>query len=124
MLNGILNFLQLVNDNWTTICVIIGLVIGIYEKIKTYLAKSRDERLVIAKKQIEETILAMVANAEINYEDWNKAGVLKRSEVIKQIYDKMPILAKAVNQDTVIAFIDEQIDKSLGTLKDVIYNKE
>ena len=37
ILIGIQNFLQIINDNWTTIIVIIGLIVAIVKKAKDYL---------------------------------------------------------------------------------------
>ena len=37
---GIENFLSRINDNWTSIMVIIGLVIAIYKKANVYFLKS------------------------------------------------------------------------------------
>ena len=58
MLNGIQNFLQLVNANWTTILVILGLCVGIVQKIQDYWAKSDEEKIEIAKAQIKETLFS------------------------------------------------------------------
>ena len=124
MLNGIKNFLQIINDNWTLITVIIGLAIGVYQKIKAYAQKSDAEKIAIAKKQIRETMLKMVSDAECDYGEWNKSGKIKRSQVIKKIYEMYPILAKAVNQDELTAWIDAEIDASLGTLNSLIENIE
>ena len=124
MFNGIKNFLQIINDNWTTITVIIGLAIGAYQKIKTYVQKDNEEKIAIAKKQIRETMLKMVSDAECDYGEWNKSGKIKRSQVIKKIYEMYPILAKAVNQDELTAWIDGEIDASLGTLNALIENIE
>ena len=124
MLNGIKNFLQIINDNWTLITVIIGLAIGVQQKIKAYVQKSDAEKIAIAKKQIRETMLKMVSDAECDYDEWNKSGKIKRSQVIKKIYEMYPILAKAVNQDELTAWIDAEIDASLGTLNTLIENIE
>lgn len=122
MLNGIKNFLQIINDNWTLITVIIGLAIGAFQKIKGFIQKSDAEKIAIAKKQIRETMLKMVSDAESDYGEWNKSGKIKRSQVIKKIYEMYPILAKAVNQDELTAWIDAEIDASLGTLNGIINN--
>lgn len=124
MLNGIKNFLQIVNDNWVTICVIISLAISAFQKIKGFIQKSDAEKIAIAKKQIRETMLKMVSDAECDYDEWNKSGKIKRSQVIKKIYEMYPILAKAVNQDELTAWIDAEIDASLGTLNTLIENIE
>lgn len=124
MLNGIKNFLQIINDNWVTICVIISLAISAFQKIKGFIQKSDAEKIAIAKKQIRETMLKMVSDAEADYDEWNKSGKIKRSQVIKKIYEMYPILAKAVNQDELTAWIDAEIDASLGTLNTLIENIE
>ena len=35
ILNGIKNFLSLINDNWTTILVIVGLDLALWKKIES-----------------------------------------------------------------------------------------
>ena len=124
MLNGIKNFLQIINENWVTICVIISLAISAFQKIKGFMDKSNEEKIAIAKKQIRETMLKMVSDAECDYDEWDKSGEIKRSQVIKKIYEMYPILAKAVNQDELTAWIDTEIDASLGTLNTLIENIE
>ena len=115
ILNGIQNFLQLINDNWTSILVIVGLL---YSKLST------EKKIEIAKKQISENILKLITQAEKDYAEWEKAGSIKRSEVISEIYKEYPILAKVVNQDELIKWIDEQIDNALPTLRDIIKQNE
>lgn len=124
VLNGIQNFLELINDNWTTIAVVIGLIISIAAKVKGYFSKSNDEKISIAKSQIKETILKMVTEAEVDYEDWNKAGSIKRSQVISQIYADYPILSKVIDQQALTEWIDEMIDDSLETLKESVGKNE
>ena len=122
MLNGITNFLQFINDNWTSILIIISIIVAIYEKIKKYMSKSQDEKVEIAKTQIKETILKMISDAEIDYETWNEAGSIKRSQVIQKIFADYPILSKVMNQDNLIAWIDETIDEALKTLREIVKN--
>lgn len=124
ILNGIQNFLQLINDNWTSILVIIGLLLALWKKIESYLKLSTDKKIEIAKKQISENILKLITQAEKDYAEWDKAGSIKRSEVISEIYKEYPILAKVVNQDELIEWIDEQIDNALPTLRDIIKQNE
>ncbi len=124
ILNGIQKFLELINDNWTTIMVILGLAAAIAQKAKNYLAKSDDEKIAIAKMQICETILKLVAEAEMDYEEWDVAGSIKRAQVINQIYEMYPVLSKIVEQPELVAWIDEQIDDALGTLRHIIKENE
>ena len=87
-MEGLQKFLQLLNDNWTSILVCIGLVIGIVKKTQDYMSKSQDEKIEIAKKQIQTTILKMISDAEVDWQEWSKAGSIKRAQVIKQIYEE------------------------------------
>lgn len=124
ILNGIKNFLSLINDNWTTILVIIGLALALWKKFKSYSKLSTDKKIEIAKKQISENILKLITQAEKDYAEWEKAGSIKRSEVISEIYKEYPILAKVVNQEELVKWIDEQIDNALPTLRDIIKQNE
>ena len=119
-MDGIKSFLQLLNDNWTTILVCIGLIVGLVQRAISFFSKTNEERIEIAKEQIEQSILKMITDAESNYDEWNKAGQIKRSQVIGKIFAQYPILSKAVNQQEIIDWIDNEIDKSLKTLEDVI----
>lgn len=121
-LNGINKFLTFINNNWTSIVVLIGLLVGLYIKIKNFVSKSKEERIEFVKIQIKESMLKMITDAEINFESWNKAGSIKRSQVIKQIYDQYPILSKIVNQEAFIQWVDTEINNSLKTLREIVNN--
>lgn len=124
MLDGLKHFLSIINENWTTILVIIGLIIGLWKKIESYIGKSDEEKIAIAKKQIQQAMLKMITSAETDFVDWEKAGSIKRSQVIKQIYDEYPVLAKAIDQEALITWIDEEINNSLKTLREIIKENE
>lgn len=119
-MTGIRNFLELINENWTEMMVCIGLVIAIMQKAKSYFSKSDDEKIEIAKEQIQETILKMITDAEVSYESWNKAGSIKRSQVIDEIFKKYPVLSKITDQSKLIAWIDDEIDSALVTLREIV----
>ena len=97
-MEGLQKFLQLLNDNWTSILVCIGLVIGIVKKTQDYMSKSQDEKIEIAKKQIQTTILKMISDAEVDWQEWSKA----------------------VDQKALTEWIDEQIDSALDTLREIV----
>ena len=120
MLNGIKNFLEFVDANWMNLVIIAGLLIGLYKKVSNYLKKSNEEKVAIAKHQIREIMLKMISDAECDYDEWNKAGEIKRSQVIKKIYEMYPILSKVVNQEELTEWIDAEIDDSLETLNDIV----
>ena len=120
VLNGIQNFLQFINDNWTAIIVVIGLMIAVYQKIVNYLRLSNEEKINIAKKHIEEVVLKLVTDAEEEYQEWVKAGAVKRAQVIEKIFMMYPILFKAVDQDELVNWIDKTIDNALEIMRNII----
>jgi len=124
ILDGINQFLTFINNNWTSIMVLLGLIVGLYMKIKAYMAKSQEERIEIAKVQIRESMLKMITDAEIDFESWNEAGSIKRSQVIKQIYEQYPILSKIVDQESFIGWVDTEINNSLKTLRKIVSSNE
>ena len=65
-------------------------------------------------------MLKYVTDAEEDYANWVKAGEIKRSQVISQIYADYPILSKIVAQDDLIAWIDQTIDDALKTMRKII----
>lgn len=119
-MQGVQKFLQLLNDNWITILVCLGCVAGIVRKTVDFFSKSDDEKIKIAKSQIQETILKMISDAEWEWEDWNAAGSIKRSQVIEEIYRKYPILSKVKDQAALTEWIDNQIKESLKTLREIV----
>lgn len=124
ILIAIQNFLQLVNDNWTVIIVIAALGISIEKKVKEFFSKTDEEKIEIAKKHIQETMLKLITDAEIDWQDYKKAGSVKRAQVIEEIFEKYPVLSKATDQESLIAWIDETIDESLKTMREVFTENE
>lgn len=120
MLNGIKNFLEFLNANWTVIAVLLGLAVALIQRVKAFIGKTDEEKVQIAKKQIKEIMLKMVSEAELDFEDWNKAGAIKRSQVISQIYEMYPILSKVIDQNELIKWLDMEINTSLQTLENII----
>lgn len=124
ILDGVKNFLEFVNENWTTIIVIIGLVIAVTKKAINYFSKSDEEKIAIAKKQIQETMLKLITDAEENYNEWKQAGSIKRAQVIDELFANYPILSKVTNQEDLIKWIDDVIDESLITLREIVENNK
>ena len=120
MLNGLRNFLQFINDNWTTIVVIISLAIAITKRACDYFSRSDEEKIEIAKKQISEVCLKLISDAEVDYESWNKAGSIKRAQVIQKIFNDYPVLTKVTDQDKLVEWIDETINTSLKELRKIV----
>ncbi len=131
-MNGIKNFLQIINDNWATIVAIAGLAYAIYRKanatIKNWKSKNEAEKeaeiakqIAAAKKILGEQILKLVSKAELEWQsDTCKLGPIRRAEVIEKIYAQYPILLNAADQDEMLTFIDELIDKALVVVRETI----
>ena len=119
ILVGIKNFLDLINQNWTLITVIIGLGILVFKKVKSYVSLSEQEKIDLALEQIRITALKMVTDAEKEYDKWVKAGSIKRAEVIEKIFKDYPILSKVTDQETLIKNIDNIIDEALNEMRKV-----
>lgn len=118
-MQNFINFLNFLNDNWTSLLIIIGLLIGLYQKIKAFLNEKKDVQIKTVKTIIKEVILDLVAKAEKDYAENKGAGTIKRSQVIKQLYDDYPILSKISDQEEVLKLIDTEIDNALENIQDV-----
>lgn len=124
ILRGIQNFLRIISDNWMNIIVIIAMIITIVKKAKVFFGKSNDEKVSIAKKQIQEIILKLVTDAEVDYLEWSKAGSIKRAQVIEKIFTMYPVLSKIANQEGLIVWIDAIIDESLETMREIFADND
>lgn len=130
VLDGIYNFLNFLNENWTLICSIFVVALAIAKKAQVFFAKSKEEReaiakaelenqIAIAKAQISEIMLRLVTEAETDYRLWLSAGSIKRSQVINEVFEMYPILSKVTNQEEIIAFLDDAIKEALKTMRKI-----
>lgn len=121
-MEGILNLLKWINDNWAFVIIIIALGLGLYRKIDNYLSLSSEEQINEALKAVKGIILSKMATAELQWEDYKKSGALKRSEVIAEIYNEFPILKEAVDQEKLIEAITKMIDDEMINMNKIINN--
>lgn len=119
VLTGIQNFLNFINENWTMIAGIMTVAVVIYKRAKSYFSLSKEEQIEIAKIQISEIMLMLVTEAEKDYLQWVKAGSVKRSQVIDQVFIMYPILSTVTNQKEIIAWIDNVIDNALKEMRKI-----
>lgn len=124
VLDGVYNFLNFVNNNWTMIAAIVVLVLAIGKKAKEFFSKSQEEQVEIAKAQIRQIMLRLVTEAECDYYEWVKSGEIKRAQVIDEVFAMYPILSKVTNQEEIIAWIDEAIDEALKTMRKIFEENE
>ena len=119
-INGIKNFLELINNNWTTIMVVCGLCVSLYYKIMQFIKLSDDEKINQTKTVIKNVMLSLVSDAELNYSDWNKSGAIKRAEVLNRIFTDYPILNKVTDKEKLISEINSMLDDSLKEMRNII----
>lgn len=119
-MNGVINFLTFLNENWISILILFGIILGFFQKTISYFSKSKNEKIDIAKTQVKEVLLKMVSDAEDEYIEISGSGKIKRSKVISNIFEQFPILSKVVDQESLIAWIDSEIDNSLEILRTII----
>lgn len=131
-MEGIKHFLEQINQNWPTIVAIAGLCYAIYLKAKkTYvdwITKTEEEKQAELEKQIEaakkilgELILSLVSRAEVEWKDeGSQLGQIKRSQVIEQIFDMLPVLSYVTDQEELLAYIDKLIDDALVIVREKI----
>lgn len=125
ILTGIQNFVDFIHENWTMITSIITIILIIWKKAKTYLSMSKDEKVTVAKAQIREIMLRLVTEAECDYSEWIKAGSIKRSQVIDEIFTMYPILSEVANQQEIIKWLDDMIVEALKEMRKIFEeNKE
>lgn len=119
VLNGIYNFLSFLEVNWTMMLAIAMLIGSIIKKTLNFLAKTNEEKVLIAKAQISEAMLRLVTEAEEDYAQWISAGAIKRSQVIDRIFADYPVLSMVTNQEEIIAWMDETIDDALDEMREI-----
>jgi len=121
MLEGIKNLLNGVIANWALITMIIGLGITVYVKAKAYFKLTNEQKIDLALSNASVIMLGLVKKAEDLY--GSKTGIIKRSEVITQVYAKFPILAQVIDQESLLIKIDIIIKDALDKMEVVLASK-
>lgn len=116
-INAIAN---LANSSWTVIIILIGIGLGLYEKIRKYISLSKDEKINLAKDALKVNVLKYMSDAEVDWSNFKKAGEIKRAQVIAKVYTDFPVLKEYVSQEDLIKYIDGLIDEYLGTVTKVV----
>lgn len=124
MLDGLNNTLSFIDTNWSNIIICIGLILGLWKKIDDYRKKSTEEKIAIAKKQIESTIMDKIGRAETDYLAMVQAGSIKRAQVIDEIFKEYPVLTQVTNQEELVNWIDSVINDGLIELRKIFETNE
>ena len=135
-MDGIINVLKWIYDNWSLIATIAVLVYGIYKKavksITEWKNKTEEEKqkaideatkkaIDYARNALGDYILVLVAKAEIDWkEQGDKLGDIKRAQVISEVYAKYPILEQVADKEELLNYVDQLINDALKIIRDKI----
>nr|DAR94444.1 MAG TPA: hypothetical protein [Caudoviricetes sp.] len=119
-MTGLTNFVNLIQHNWTNIIVVLGVLAAIARTIVSYSTMTEEQRVQSALKVVSEELMKLMCQAEIQWKDYKQSGELKRSQVIKDIYNQFPFLSKYMDQDKLIKTIYEMIDKQMDNMNKLI----
>ena len=128
-MEGIKNTLVIIEENWTNILIFISCLFAIYRKAKKYINMNKEEKEKKKEELKEETLkivktvlLKLMSEAEIEWNDFEKSGSIKRSQVIKELYNEFPILKEFTDQDKLLEIIDNMINEEKSKMDEVINN--
>lgn len=121
-MNGILNFLTWLSDNWTMILMCVVIVISLAQRAKVFFSKSKEEQVKIALEQVRLGMLDLVTEAEKTY--GSGTGTLKRSQVIQKVFERYPILSKVTSVDSLTIQLDKMINDSLSDMRKLLESNE
>ena len=99
---------------------LVGFVFLLSVEIKKYLKMSDEEKVQAALKAIKPILLKHMSEAEVKWDNYKKAGELKKSAVIQKVYDQFPVLKTYKNQDELIKMIETMIDEQLVEVNRII----
>lgn len=128
-MEGIKNTLIIIEENWTNILIVLSCLFAIYRKVKKYINMNNEEKEKEKEELKEETLkivktvlLKLMSEAEIEWNDFEKSGSIKRSQVIKELYNEFPILKEFTDQDKLLEIIDSMINEEKSKMDEVINN--
>lgn len=120
-MSGIVNFLNFIKDNWTTIITIVGLLLWVGMKIKDYIKLSKEEKINMALNNAKKICLSLVTKAEELF--GSNTGKIKKSYVIDELFNKYPILQEVTNKEDFEKELDKIIEDSLAQMKQIMETK-
>lgn len=67
---------------------------------------------------VKASVLKLMTDAEIDFSSYKKAGEIKKSQVINNIYKQFPILTKYKDQETLQAEISDIIENEMCKIRE------
>lgn len=111
---------ELITEVVIFICLAGGMVYIAQNWINT--AKNIDVDSVINEvlPAIRSILLYLMSEAEEAWQDYEKSGAIKKSQVITMIYEKFPVLHKVADQDYVVEQISQMIENEMDELRTIM----
>ena len=119
-----MSFVKFMVENWSSVVVVICVFILIYFKVKSFLKLSKEDQKKAILSVVKKYILNLMADAELNWEDYKKAGKAKSAEVIDNIYKQFPELVTLADQEAVLATIQSFIEANMEELRKIMESKK
>ena len=123
-MKGISNTLFFIQENWSNIIFIFSIILVCCDKVRDYVKLSKEDRVEATLVIIKEELLKLMSEAELDWKHIQKSGELKKSQVIKKIYEQFPNLNEYVDQDELIERISNMIDEGMEKMNAIINNIE
>lgn len=129
MENNIFNFLNdggSVNNIISVIIIIVGILLGIKyfsDFIDKFKDLSDEEKIKVILRIVKAEILKLMSDAEVEWSSFEKAGIIKKSQVIGKIYEKYPVLSSYINQEMIICELEKIIEDNMNNMNSVINKK-
>ena len=105
-----------------TIFILLAISIAIINIVQ-FSKLTREEQVEAILKVIKVEVIKLMADAELDWRHIEKAGEIKKAEVISKIYDKFPFLSKYMNQEELLKKISNIIENEKERM-DSIINKD
>ena len=129
MENSIFNFLNdggSANNIISVIIIIVGILLGIKyfsDFIDKFKDLSDEEKIKVILRIVKAEILKLMSDAEVEWSSFEKAGIIKKSQVIGKIYEKYPVLSSYINQEMIICELEKIIEENMNNMNSVINKK-
>lgn len=119
-MDGLVNTLTFIQNNWSNFIILAAIIFVLYNRIKSFAKLSKEEKVDAALAIIQKELLKFMSEAEIDWKDYKKSGLLKKSDVITKIYNQFPILKEYLDQDELIQTISDMIDEGMNEMNEII----
>jgi len=123
-MKSIKSILDFIINNWTYITVLFSFIYFIYKKVLAFMKLKNEQKVDAAITIIRDVLIKNVMSAEIQWEDFEKTGAIKRAQVISEVYETFPFLKDIYDQKALIDEMDKIIDEVLKQVRIIMAKKK